>query len=161
MAKVFSWIGAILTSLIIFIILVKGIPVLSLAQVGTGYDIFATSVPYAWWVWILGLWSIAVIFIIAVYRDTQSEQGDKIGCGIATLFFVSIFGELFTLCIPTENEKPQKVNTQPVVKLEEQKLTLEEAQKEIEIHRNTLKAGAITQEELDKRVKDIEERTIK
>ena len=153
-ASIFSWIGGILRSIAIFVILGKGISIIQIVSLETK----TTSIPYPWWVWILGLIAITMKIVILIYREFEAEEGDKIGCGICTLLFVSYIGGILTLLLPKEESDSEHIYTRNLEKEEPVYISKEQARQEIEIHENIYKKGIISEEEFEKRVSEIKSR---
>ena len=164
-ASALTWIGLGIRFIIGIIILAKGFTILEIISM----QATTVSIPYPWWVWILFFLFLGIQVVIAYYRDIEAEKGDKIGCGICTLLFVSLLGGIFTLLIPLEEEVPNKVITRPSevnktyskpveVKPDTSKLSQEEALRQMSIHENIYKKGFISKEEYEKRIEDIKKR---
>ena len=93
-STVISWIGGILSIIVLAIFLSRGIQV---------YDRWGyRTEPFPAWVWIIFVIYIFVDIAVLIWRETQLEKGHKIACGILTLIFSSKLGGIFTLCIPEE-----------------------------------------------------------
>lgn len=82
-ASVFSWLGGILTMIIM------SIQVAPLIEYERG------------WVWLPIIYGIFVL-IILIWRQVATSNGKKVGCGVCTLIFVSLVGGILTLCIPED-----------------------------------------------------------
>ena len=162
LASALTWIGFGIRFIIGIIILAKGFSILQIINM----ELSSVSVPYPWWAWILFFIFLGVKIVIAYYRDIEAEQGDKIGCGIVTLLFVSLFGGIFTLLIPLDDVAPSRTRTSPTlssntpseVNQDNTKLTQEEALRQMAVHENIYKKGFISKEEYEKRITDIKKR---
>ena len=165
LASALTWIGLGIHFIIGIVILAKGFTILQIISMQPT----AVDVPYPWWVWILFFLFLGIKIVIAYYRDIEAEKGDKIGCGICTLLFVSILGGIFTLLIPLDEEVSTSISARPSEttkvstsqaqpKPDTSKLTQEEALRQMAVHENIYKKGFISKEEYEKRIEDIKNR---
>ena len=104
-ATVFSWIGGVLTTILVIVYFAKGIDVpvqkCSYGYYGTGSCYMTTQhQSYPLWVWIFVVIGIILRLIILIWRQYATSNGKKVACGVCTLLFVSLIGGILTLCIP-------------------------------------------------------------
>lgn len=86
-ASICSWLGGIITTIISFS--------------NVNYLNNITGLEYQVVYLILSV-SILLKIVILIWRAYSTRNGSKIGCGIATLLFVSLIGGILTLCIPED-----------------------------------------------------------
>lgn len=106
-ASIFSWLGGIVTTIIAFITVAKGIDVPVVVTQCNGYygcSSYTTTQHQAspGWLWFLLIFFAIVRLIILIWRQYATSNGKKVGCGVCTLIFASIIGGILTLCIPED-----------------------------------------------------------
>lgn len=87
-STVFSWLGAIVSSIYAIYVFNKGT-----------YNIS----PVLFWILFVAL--VIIRLIILCCRNSEIESGHKVRCGVWTLLFVSTIGGILTFCIPDENKQ--------------------------------------------------------
>lgn len=102
-ASIFSWLGGIATTILVFVNLSKGVEVVTTYyNPYYGYYNQVSNQPYPSYVWILAVIFAIVRLIILIWRQSATNNGKKIACGVCTLLFASLLGGIFTLCIPED-----------------------------------------------------------
>ena len=166
-ASVFSWLGGIFWTIFTIVYLSLGMTVQKIIQVGSHQFVEESKVSYSWWVWLIGVGTIILRFVVLKFRQDQAEQGDKIGCGLATMFCASFLGGIFTLLIPTTTEETVEsidnklnalIETSPANK---KKYSQAEADELIKNMENICKKGFMSEEEFNKKVAEIKLNIIK
>lgn len=109
--------------------------------------------------WAFIILTIGLIFrlTIMIWRQIAvNDGGNTIAAGICTLFFVSIVGGILTILL----NDYQKDNN-PKTRVIERGYTQKQAHDMIEVNRNLLLKGIITEEEFNKRQIEISSKVIK
>ena len=105
-ASIFSWLGGIVTTIIAYVNVAKGIDVPVTYQYYNGWSYSYQTVNQhqasPGWLWALLIIFAIVRLIILIWRQSAVANGKKVGCGVCTLLFASILGGIFTLCIPED-----------------------------------------------------------
>lgn len=84
LASIFSWIGGIITAIIVWVYFAFIISVFEMPNL-----FYAIPIGYS-----------IIDFIILVWRETEVSSGRKTAAGVLTLIFCSLIGGIFTICIP-------------------------------------------------------------
>ena len=82
-ASVFSWIGGVATSIIVW-----------------AYSIVFAMIKQDWVLVAIPIMYMIFALVILIWRQYATSHGSKIGCGVCTLLFCSVVGGILTLCIP-------------------------------------------------------------
>ena len=100
-STVFTWIGGILSPIIL---IVRGFMGVVPTEVRTSPYSYYTKIEYVTpgWLWAIFIALIVLDIIGLIWREVSLRNGKKIGCGIFTIIFVSKVGGILTLCIPDE-----------------------------------------------------------
>ena len=165
-ASVFSWLGAVITTIISIISISLGQIVTRTYYDHGTYSTVQERVPYPGWIWFIFVVIVILRIIILIWREYATSNGKKVGCGVMTLIFCSVIGGILTLCIPEEqlygSSSYKPISTSHVIDTYTKPETTittpqsEEAKKQrIEANRNLLVKGIITQEEFDNIVREI------
>lgn len=142
-AAIFSWLGGIGNIVVGFIYALMWNKYIIYLN---GYSYRLSDILSPIWVWFF--WGIGLIvnIILLGWRQNSVEDGNKVGCGICTLLFVSFIGGVLTLCIPESQLNKanyyKKINT-----LQSPYLTQRQIDDKINIYKSLLQKGTITKAE--------------
>ncbi len=107
-ASIFSWVGGALTTILAFILAIKGIPSYEQFCSYSGpnvyschYEIVFNASPV--WLWVYVIIATLGRIAILIWRQYATSNGKKVACGVCTLIFASLIGGILTLCIPEED----------------------------------------------------------
>lgn len=165
-AAIFSWLGGIGNIVATAIVVVYYHYIFNkLGIYVPEIDISDTSYPIVlWFFW--GIFSIIQISILG-WRGYSVEKGHNVGCGIITLLFVSFLGGLLTLCIPRKqfmvanyynNNNTNTYSSSGNLNQSQVDDKKEKENQSIELIKNYKKLlddGIISQEEFDKKKKEL------
>lgn len=182
-ASFFSWLGGIGYTILGFVLLSRGQTVAYTTYYSSGYYGYTYpqtsyhNVPYPTWVWVL--WVIFVIFrlIILIWRQSAVESGNKVGCGVCTLLFVSLIGGILTLALPVTSSYSSHSSSSysssssssssysgytpyssSPTHSDDRKISWDQRNKEVEVHKQIYLKGAISKEEYERRVRELDAR---
>ena len=102
-STIFTYIGAVLTTIYALINLIGGTVILTTQCTSYGCNLVLVRQPSPSWLWIFFVIGIILRVIILVWRHHSIKNGKKVACGVCTLLFVSLVGGILTLCIPEED----------------------------------------------------------
>ena len=164
-ASIFSWLGGLFWTVFGFVSLARGYDVTYTDYVTVyGYSYprsYQVTQNYPTWVWILAVLFIFVRLIILIWRQTSADDGNKVGCGVCTLLFVSIIGGILTLCIPNETvskpvSSPTYIHDLKDTPSENNVDSLkDDKERALEVQKNLLFKGVITRAEYDRKASEI------
>lgn len=159
-STVFCWITFGIGAFSSFIYLITLSVTASFALSSSGAEggaVAAWIIVICWIVWAIAL---AIQIAILRWRNKCLDNGEKGGCGVVTLIFVSLIGGILTLCIPDYEINPRRYyKVSPAQRpVSKQISPLERAQK-ISIYDEQLNKGVITKSEYDRKVALLDDKT--
>lgn len=143
---VFTWIGVVVTSIYRYIAIKNG---LAMAQIPRDVprEIIKSIMFGFYFVW--GLFTIGRI-VFASFSVKMINGGGKIACGVITLLFISLVAGILILCIPKEVDEIHYIDS-----FVRPRLTDEERDERINVNKNLMDRGLISEEEYQRRVYEI------
>lgn len=158
-STVFCWITFGIQTLVSFIYVIA-----ISATASFGLTNSEGTAPLAVWViviiWVIWIIALIIQILILRWRDKCLDNGEKGGCGVVTLLFVSLIGGILTLCIPDYEINKRSYRTSTTYKPSSQASTPLDRASKITVYQEQLQKGIITREEYDQKVAALDGKTI-